>query len=281
MKSKNTLKKLFITLSVNAFTLQLSTAQINFSGGTYTQDFDTLDVTESTFNPWTNNTTLLGWHLYRQPATAPVAVATYRASSGTDNTGAFYSFGTAATDRALGGIGSGGTYWGSPAASNPAGWMAVAFTNTSGFTINDFTIGYTGEQWRVANTAAQSLTFSWGIGASFNAVTTWNAPGGTFDFTSPITSATASALDGNLAANRVTGLGGTVTSLGWNNGDTLWLRWEILNAPGNDHGLGIDDFSFTATVIPEPGTVALLAAGFLLAVGVTIRRRMLKVASHS
>jgi hypothetical protein len=34
-----------------------------------------------------------------------------------------------------------------------------------------------------------------------------------------------------------------------------------LNDPFNDHGLAIDDFSLTATPVPEPGTLAALALG--------------------
>lgn len=255
----------------------LASAQLTFSGGTYTQDFNSLpDGPTATNLPWANDSTIPGWFLFAQPASAPAALTQIRASTGTDTTGSFYSFGTAAADRALGAVGSGGTYWNSPAIGSPAGWMAVAFTNTNTVDFINFTLNYTGEQWRVANTSPQSLVFEWGIGATFASVTTWNAPGGSFDFTSPQTSTTASALDGNLAANRVTGLGGTVTTT-WAVGDTLWLRWQVLNAPGSDHGLAIDDFSFTATPIPEPSVYALLLG--VLVIAFVLRRRIFRSVS--
>jgi hypothetical protein len=47
------------------------------------------------------------------------------------------------------------------------------------------------------------------------------------------------------------------------------LRWADLNNTGNDHGLGIDNLSFSAAV-PEPSTFALI--GLVLA-GLTAGRR--------
>ncbi len=242
--------------------------QITYTGGTYTQDFNTL-ASSGSGNTWTNNVTLPGWYLFRQPSPG-TALSAYDASNGSSTTGTFYSFGSAAGERALGAIGSGGAYWGSPANGATAGWMAVAFTINTSAAVNSFTISYTGEQWRDANTSAQNLLLEWGVGATFGAVTTWTAPGGSFDFTSPQV-ANAGAIDGNLAANRVTGLGGTVNTT-LNIGDTLWIRWRVLNAPGNDHGLSIDDFSFSTTLIPEPQHYAILLA-VLLASAIIIRRR--------
>ena len=83
---------------------------INAAGQAYAQNFDSLAAT-GTGNAWTNDATLPGWTLALQPAGA--APTTYRAGAGTDNTGSlFYSFGTGTgSDRALGGVGSGGTYF--------------------------------------------------------------------------------------------------------------------------------------------------------------------------
>src|SRR5262249_31632660 len=92
----------------------------------YTQNFNTLP-TSGTNQAWSNDTTLQGWYLLRQPAAAPVAITTINAT--TSNTGTFNSFGGGTTnpvsDRALGGTGSGGAYFGSPSSGAVAGWMAV------------------------------------------------------------------------------------------------------------------------------------------------------------
>jgi hypothetical protein len=55
--------------------------------------------------------------------------------------------------------------------------------------------------------------------------------------------------------------GGTINTT-WNVNDTLWLLWVERNALTNDHGLAIDNLSFTAgQVVPEPTPLALLALG--------------------
>ncbi|HMO38421.1 MAG TPA: hypothetical protein PKC76_03915, partial [Saprospiraceae bacterium] len=211
---------------------------------TYSQNFNTLEISGTP--AWSNNTTLSGWFLFRQPASSPVAITTYIASTGGSNSGSFYSYGNAAsTDRALGGLGSGGAYFGSPAAGAVAGWIAVAFTNNTGSTINSINISFDGEQWRNGgNTDAQTMVLEYGIGATFGAVATWTAPGGNFDWTSPVTGASGTGIDGNVAG-LVSNRGGTLNMLNWANGATLWIRWIELNDPGNDHGLAIDNFSFS------------------------------------
>src|SRR6185369_827660 len=89
----------------------------------------------------------------------------------------------------------------------------------------------------------------YGLGSAFTGVT-WTPPGGAFNWTSPVNTTTAGAVDGNTTG-RVAGRGGAISNFGWNNGQTLWIRWVELNDPGNDHGLAIDDFSFSASVAPQ------------------------------
>ncbi len=245
---------------------------VNSSSYTYGQSFDTL-ATTGTANAWANDSTIAGWSLFVATPT-PSAPATYVAEAGGSNTGAFRSFGAASsTDRALGSAASGGTYYGSPLSGAVAGWMAVSFTNGTGAALSGFTLGYDGEQWRNGgNIAAQSLTLQYGIGDSFGSVTDWVTPGGNFDFTSVVNTATAAAVDGN-GVGHVAGLGGSA-SLSWADGATLWVRWADLNDVGNDHGLAIDNlnFSVTAAAVPEPQSYALLLAG-LACVGFVARRR--------
>jgi hypothetical protein len=237
----------------------------------YSQNFNSL--AGSGTPAWTNDSTLAGWSLFNSTGSA---VASLVAADGSGNTGSFYSYGaTGSSDRALGGLGSGGSYFGSPASGALAGYIALALKNTGSTGINSFTLSFDGEQWRNGgNTTKQTATLQYGFGSSFAAVSSWTAAGSAFNFTSPIATATAAGLDGNAAANRVAGLGGTVTT-NWAAGQTLWLRWIENNDSGNDHGLAIDNLSFSvpaAAVVPEPSSTAAALAG-LAAVGFLARRR--------
>ena len=241
---------------------------VGSAGFSYSQDFDSLS-TSTTAVPWTNDSTLAGWSLF----TSTLAdAATILGGTGSSSTGSFYSFGSSGSgERALGGTASGGGYFGSPASGTVAGYIAVAFTNTSGGALGGFTLGFNGEQWRNGgNTSAQPMVLEYGVGASIGTVGLWTAPAA-LSWSSPVIGATAAAVDGN-AAGRVAGLSATTTGLSWASGDTLWLRWIERNDTGNDHGLAIDDLSFSVSAVPEPGALPLMLAG-LAAVGFVARRR--------
>ncbi|WP_307731699.1 Calx-beta domain-containing protein, partial [Microseira wollei] len=212
--------------------------------GSYSQNFDNLANTGTNVT-WTNDTTLSGWFLFSQPSPG-TALTTYFTDNGSENTGNFYSYGTiGSTERALGGLGSGGAYFGNPAGGAIAGWIAFAATNNTGTTITALSISFNGEQWRAANTTPQNMVLQYGFGSSFIAVS-WTAPGSNFDWTSPVNNNSVT-VDGN-AAGRVSGRGGTINT-SWANGDTLWIRWLEVNDAGFDHGLAIDDFSLTVPTV--------------------------------
>jgi len=265
-------KFLLVSAGLLAAMSAQATVSVTSAAFTYGQSFDSLSASGSS-NAWANDSTLAGWSLFNKDGNA---IASYGTAPST--TGGFFAFGSGA-DRALGGTGSGGTVFGSPAAGAIAGWIAVAFTNNSAAALDSFTLRFDGEQWRnggatsPAVSVAQTMKLEYGYGATMASVTTWNAPGGNFDFASPVFGTTAAAnVDGNVAglvANR----GGTVAT-NWAAGDTLWVRWVEVNDIGNDHSLAIDNVSLsvTAAAVPEPGTYAMLLAG-LGAVGFVARRR--------
>lgn len=220
------------------------------------QSFDSL-AGSGTDNPFVNDGTLAGWSLFNVSGTS---LSSYRSGTGSSNTGGVYSFGgEGSADRALGSVGSN---------SFSAGVFALALANHTGAALAGFDLAYDGEQWRIGNTDPQSLSFAYGFGDSYGSVI-WSAPGGGFDFVSPLTGS-AGAVDGN-GAGRVSGLGGSIAA-DWAAGDTLWLRWADANDPGSDHGLAIDNVAFSVSAVPEPATTALLLAG-LAAVGTVARRR--------
>src|ERR1700712_1070831 len=186
-------------------------AQILYSGGSYTQNFDTLPAagtfTLSGAGPIAldaaplNATGLSGWSLAKYSGTG--ANATFLVGTGSANNGAAFSFGAAgSTDRALGSVSSGSVI----------SRFGVSFVNTTGTTISQFTLSYTGEQWRHAGAAtANKLNFSYAVGATdINTGTFTNATA--LDFTGLITTTTTSALDGNASANRAA-VTATITGL--------------------------------------------------------------------
>jgi predicted extracellular nuclease len=204
-----------------------------------TQNFDTLA------NSGTTNTTLpAGWYITETGGSAR-DLDDYAADTGSSNTGDTYSYGAASTtERALGALQSG----------TLISTFGAQFTNNTGGTITSLDIAYTGEQWRIGNTAAardDRLDFQ----ISTNATNLCGADSGpcvgtytdvnALDFTNPVkTAAAAAALDGNSAANR-TALSTTIPSLSIPNGATFWIRWNDLNSSGADDGLAVDDFSVT------------------------------------
>ena len=261
------------SLALAALTFPVQAISITAAGSIYSQNFDALASTAGTGIVWANDSTLPGWSLFQRTG---AAVATYNAGTGSSATGSFYSFGTsAATERALGGVGAGTAYFGSPAVAAAAGWIAASFVNNSGGILDRFDVSWVGEQWRNGgNTTAQTMVFEYGFGASFTGVSSWSAPGGLFDFTSVVNAATAAAVDGN-AAGLVAGRGGSVTGLSWAVNDTLWLRWVEKNDADSDHGLASDNFSLTAGTaasVPDSGTTGTLF-GITLAGLVALRRQ--------
>lgn len=235
-----------------------ATVSVTSPAFNYSQSFDSLASTGST--AFVNDTTLVGWSLFRGAGTSLAVTA----GTGSANGGGFYSFGSAgSTERALGSVASGSTL-----TLN----YALALTNNTGVALDSFTLAYDGEQWRNGGVAAaHQLTVQYGFGATYAGVTTWTNAGAGFDFTSVVGSTTAAAVDGNTAG-RVAGLGGTIAT-NWAAGDTLWVRWTDIDNASFDHGLAIDNVSLTVTTaVPEPGTYAMLLAG-LGAVGFIARRR--------
>lgn len=207
-------KQLAVATALLAATAAHALISVTGPAFTYSQNFDSLAASGAA-NAWSNDVSpLAGWSLFNATG---AALTTYEAENGVNINGAFKSYGsnTSSTERALGGLGSSGTYFGGAASGTIAGWMALALTNGTGSALAGFTLGFDGEQWRRGtNAPAQTMALEYGFGNSFSSVARWTAPGGGFDFTSPVFSANANAqaLNGNAAANRVAGLGGTVAT---------------------------------------------------------------------
>lgn len=239
------MKKVYLVLTVLCILLldENVLGQVTMTTtGNYTQDFNTLISTGS--GTWTDNTTIANWYAQRTGTGTTIA-----ADAGAGTGGNLYSYGSAAAaDRALGSLGSGN------AAAGSFAW-GLLLRNTSGTTITDIKITYTGEQWRNSAAAAQVISFYYKTSASTitalnpNVNATWTAVAA-LNFTSPITGGVAGALDGNLAANRTTISNIAIPSLSLANNDYIMIKWDDPDHAGTDHGLSIDDVTVSWTVTP-------------------------------
>jgi hypothetical protein len=228
--------RLFLSLPVLVICFQLSAqVPITNSGFFLQQRFNTLART-NTNNIWTDNATIPNWY-----ATAN----TYRASDGSDNTVALYSFGPVTgmpnpNDRALGSIRDGST----------AIHYGVRLINYMTDTIFSFIIRYQGEQWRQGSQEADRLDFSYKIGTNLTDLTsgTWT-DADALDFISPNTTAMANtALNGNAEENKQIMVGTIYFTL--LSGQEIMLRWSDSDGPGIDDGLGIDNVIINNISLP-------------------------------
>jgi hypothetical protein len=243
----------FIALAITFLTFANSAiGQIPMATtGSNTQNFNSLATTGSP--TWTDNSTIANWYSQRSGTGT-----TYTASDGSSNTGALYSFGTGTnSERALGTVGSG----------TPGNFAhGVQLRNTSGSAITTMTVSYTLEQWRKSGvTAAQSITVWYKISSSAitalnpNANGTWTQLTG-LTLNSPINTTTATALDGNAAANKVSSGTVTIPSLSLANNEYIMIKWEDPDHTGADHGLSIDDVTIAWTAVSGPAQNGAIAA---------------------
>jgi uncharacterized protein len=203
-------------------------AQVNLTGGTYSQDFDTLA------NSGTTNASLPAGWLMTETGGGARDNEQYGADTGAGNTGDTISYGAAAsTDRAFGSLQSGTLI--------PV--FGACFSNGTGGALSSFDVAYTGEQWRLGTAArTDRIDFQYSLNATSLTTGTW-ADVDALDFTTPNT-ATTGAKDGNAVGNR-TAIASTVSSVSIANGATFCIRWNDFNASGADDGLAVDEFSIT------------------------------------
>jgi hypothetical protein len=237
------MKKTILLVAILGFLTPHLFCQINMTAsGSHTQDFNTMAIAGST-NAWANNSTIANWYSQRTGTGT-----TYAADAGGATAGNLYSYGaSSAADRAIGALGSSNVAAGSFA-------HGVLLQNTSGTTITSITVTYSGEQWRSAGAVTANVvgfyykTSSSSITAlTPNVNTTWTAVPA-LNFSSPINTGAAAALNGNLAANRVVVAATPIPSLSLANNDYIMLKWEDPDHTGSDHGLSIDDVTITWTV---------------------------------
>jgi hypothetical protein len=227
----------------------------------YNQDFDTLS------NSVASSTLPTGWLLYE---TGTNANTTYAVGTGSGASGDTYSYGaSSSSERALGSLLSGSL----------KSRFGVGFTNGGTTAIESFSISYKGEQWRLGATGREDrLNFQYKIvtgtfgTTTFNNDTTWIGFSN-LNFSSPVTTGTTGAKDGNSISHRTT-ISNSLNLL-LNPGDKVYFRFEDSDATGADDGLAIDDFAVTANfqAVPEPTSGLLIGLGTLAFVSLRRNRR--------
>ena len=251
----------------------VATAQINYSGGTYSENFNTILNTDGTGTavPGTGGTapgpqgavpTLTTWQAVRLAGTGTGTFAIFGDWGGSpaSTVGRLYSYGLPGNpERALGALAGAATTVG----------FGTWFVNNSLNTFNSVTFSFDREIWRTQDTAIdESLAFSYGLASSGIGTANFITSGLMTAY--PALNATSpsfyASLNGGLGGftdpgTNMVPVSATITGLNWAPGDSLFIRWNDANDTGADAGIAIDNLSMTATAVPEPSCVALLGLG--------------------
>ncbi|NJR43460.1 MAG: hypothetical protein HC767_13170 [Akkermansiaceae bacterium] len=172
------------TLPITLATLLLAShshAQVSYTGGVYSQNFDTLqgNTNNTTGVTWTNNSTLPGWYSSQTTygvtnGTMGGTAATFNPTGTAANVGLFSFGSSSSTDRALGSRAT------SAVAGNSNIYYGVRLVNQTAQTISSFTVTFTGEQWhKNGATTAHTLPVQYLLGATDISTGSW-APIATF-----------------------------------------------------------------------------------------------------
>jgi hypothetical protein len=237
----------FLSLAFFAFAAVQTKAQINITtlNTAYTQTFDGMGTSDLMLADDITGS-LPGFYALREFGnTSPNLVS---ADNGSDTTEGFKNYGPSLQlDRSLGIL---------PGPATGFMRFGARLVNVSGSPINAFQVTFTGEQWRNSGSQTpQTLVFAYRKAVSVNDLSTGTyTPVPALAFVSPNIGPGASGVDGNLPANRVTLTATFAVSV--LPGEEIMLRWEMLDQPGDDHGLSVDDLSVT----PQGGTTAAPAS---------------------
>jgi hypothetical protein len=260
-----------IMAGLTATHIHAQITNVSLSGTSYSQNFDGMTTSGTSTLPtgWGFTATLATSG--GNPANPATATTVTSQDAGTTGTGVFTSGSTGGnylmvngvlatgTDKAIGILNSG--TWTSPKG------IIFGLTNNTGTTITAFTLTWNDEKYR-----SGSRQWDWTTGFSTN--------GGT-SYTATATGAQTYAADANntTVSNPPTQIAKTVTITGLTlaNGSSLDLEWILTGLGGstNGQGLGIDDFTLSATLtaIPEPST--WFAGGLMLVGLISSQRRRL------
>jgi hypothetical protein len=237
----------------------LASAQVSITTS-YTQDFDSLGSgLPAGWNVWTSSTatgngSAFTWNTAALANNATVNATNYfRNLPGASQT--WSSTLSAGSDRALG--------WRAGNAASRDGSITFSLANTAGYTLTSLSFQlFTPNSVNTAGTF--QLQYQLGTGGTFTPLAG--------------VSYTNDTAHNPLTVTTITLTGSQLTALN-NSANPLTLRWDNVTTGSTAfQTLALDNFSYTATAVPEPATCTLLI-GALALTGVLIRRRRLSPAA--
>ncbi|MBK8497664.1 MAG: T9SS type A sorting domain-containing protein [Flavobacteriales bacterium] len=236
---------------------------VNYVGGTYTQDFQSITATALT--PAAIATTTMldastqagglstnGWYIYHHNGGTP----RWGRTNGGSATGSFFGMYDAqpTPNRALGALGSGSITTA----------FGIVLQNNTGNTINSLNVSYDAVMNRNPSSTVNNYPMSYRVSAT-NVLAVSGTGDGTFNdaagawvsgtgFTTP---GSGTGSPGTQAAiSPLFQIGGasiaqTLSGLGWANGEYLYIRWKDFDEAGSDACAGVDNFSLSVSATPN------------------------------
>jgi hypothetical protein len=211
-------------------------SQISIASTTPVTENFTIGTTATASLPanWKMSAAGAGSSTLSYTASGNLTATSQAANSGTPATGGRFNWGdsTNTTDRAIGFMTSGS--YASPNA------IQAFYRNTSGSQINDITIAFDFERYRI-NSAAASVTFF----TSTNGTSWTSRTAGDIATSAFPTGTNSYTFTGGTTVNRSVTLSGVNIAAG---GD-FYVMWLVNTTGGNSQGIGLDNVSLTATIV--------------------------------
>jgi len=233
-------------ITLFAATLPLAAvAQISYTGGIYTQDFDNLQ-SGAIYTPYTNFP--VGWTISQIYHSGYYVWTTV--TNGYSNNYGEYCFSSSASDpdKSIGLV----------IGSTGQAYFGAQFRNTTGVTLTTFSLSYFVKQWAKGAVTSndQVIPFSYSLDASSLTNGTWVSVSALDMHSINDGDGAFAALNGNATSNQAYVVS-SVSSISWQPNQDLWIRWSGVSHPfTQSHAMAVDNLSFSA--VPE---MAILPSG--------------------
>jgi hypothetical protein len=210
-------------------------AQISYTGGVYTQDFNTLQ-SGTIYTPYT--TFPAGWTVSSTYNSGSYVWTTI--TNGYSNNYGKYCFSLSASDpdKSIGLV----------IGSTGQAYLGARFHNATGVTLTSFSLSYYAKQWAkgAVTSADQTIPFFYSLDAT-------NLTSGTYVSVPSLDmhsindgDGVFAALDGNAVSNQQF-IASTVSGISWLPDQDLWIQWSGVSHPfTQSHAMAVGDVVFSA-----------------------------------